>query len=51
MTCTKTRYPSRAKAERALENIRRRGYRITIKPTRSYLCPLCHGWHLTSEPR
>ena len=50
VTCTKARYPSSAKAN-PVQTIRRRGVRITKKPTRAYLCPACHGWHLTSEPR
>ena len=51
MTCAdKVRYPSSGMAEWALQMIRRRGARRTKKPTRTYLCPHCKGWHLTSEP-
>jgi uncharacterized protein YlaI len=51
VSCWKVRYTSRAKAQRALDNIRRRGERGTKKPSRAYLCDNCHGWHLTSEFR
>lgn len=49
--CSKVRYPSRARADRAVATIRKMGDARQKKPTRSYLCPLCNGWHLTSEPR
>lgn len=49
--CSKVRYPSGSKAEAALRTIRRRGDRLTKKPTRAYHCPSCDGWHLTSEPK
>lgn len=49
-SCGKTRYPSSGHADWALQLIRKRGARIEKKPTRSYLCPRCKGWHLTSDP-
>ena len=50
-SCGKVRYPTRAKADHALQLIRRQGARAGKKPTRSYACPHCNGWHLTSEAR
>lgn len=50
VTCNKTRYRSRGAADAALRSIRKRGDHHGKKPTRSYLCELCSGWHLTSQP-
>jgi hypothetical protein len=50
-SCGKTRYTSRAKANHALALIRHSGEQRDKKPTRSYLCEFCHGWHLTSQAR
>jgi hypothetical protein len=53
MTCAKRRYGSRAKAEkdriRITNNVRRLG--MARIPRRSYECPDCGGWHLTSMER
>ena len=49
--CSKVSYPSRARAERALGNIRRLGAKREHKPQRSYVCSLCGLWHLTSQAR
>jgi hypothetical protein len=45
------RYNSRAGAERALQSIRdNSARRDREKPQRSYLCPRCKKWFLTSQP-
>ena len=47
--CVKTWYRSEVLAERALSKIWRRPWRgVGVMPTRSYLCPDCRRWHLTS---
>lgn len=51
--CGKVRFTTRAKADAALLQIRKQGERRAAgkKPVRSYACPHCNGWHLTSEAR
>jgi hypothetical protein len=46
----KTRYASGAAARRALDVMRtRRAHNDNGKPLRSYPCPHCNGYHLTSQ--
>jgi hypothetical protein len=53
MSCSKRRYTSRAKAEHARVRITNtmRGRGEDRIPRRSYVCPDCGGWHLTSRGR
>jgi len=47
----KKAYPTRTKAERALNILWRATYsQIEIRPCRSYKCSKCSQWHLTSKP-
>lgn len=47
--CRKRRYRDRIAAEFALSNIRHRDSAGREKQEqRSYQCPRCRGWHLTS---
>ena len=48
--CGKTRYASAAAAESALAVIIRFGDCAGRYPVRTYACPVCRGWHLTSWP-
>lgn len=43
----KVRYSSDAAAQAALKKINPR--HALKKPTRVYRCPICSGWHLTSQ--
>lgn len=47
----KVAYPTPAKARRAIEAIRKRSPRQDsgTKPQRSYECPRCKHYHLTSQ--
>jgi hypothetical protein len=49
---TKTQYHSRSAADRALAQIRKFGEHRDgeAKPCRSYECPTCRRWFLTSHP-
>lgn len=47
--CVKWRYADQAAADDQLAMIARTEGTHT-KPQRSYLCPHCHGWHLSSSP-
>ena len=52
--CTKARFLTSHQADRALEQIRKRGRPRPEDdkiPTRTYLCEFCKGWHLTSAPQ
>jgi hypothetical protein len=45
----KQRFPDRVAADTSMAEIRQRSDRDVV-PTRSYQCPFCRGWHLTSKP-
>lgn len=45
---TKRRYPSKKMATLAFEGVRR-ARRNRKKTLRVYCCPICKGWHLTSQ--
>jgi hypothetical protein len=45
----KTRYANDAAAQSALKRINPAGK--LKKPRRVYKCPICSGWHLTSQPK
>lgn len=47
--CRKYPYPSKSAARMALRDIRKAPGKNT-KPVRSYECPKCNFWHLTSMP-
>jgi hypothetical protein len=49
-SCGKRWYADRIAADLALALIRARGRALGKDPARSYLCPRCDGWHLTSVP-
>ena len=53
MTCRKRPFPTNRDAIAALRHIRireRRTREVAPKrPVRSYLCPVCGAWHLTSQ--
>lgn len=52
VSCGKTRFVDRIAADLALAGIRAHGRVRGREPVRSYCCPRCHGWHLTStSPR
>lgn len=48
--CTKARFATEELAAAELEQIARLSPR-EHKPVRTYECPLCKGWHLTSQAR
>lgn len=52
MTCKKRPYPTNRDAIAALRRIKRKYHRAPTpapkRPVRSYLCPECGCWHLTS---
>lgn len=50
VSCGKTRFVDRIAADLALARIRAHGRARGKEPIRSYCCPRCHGWHLTSAP-
>lgn len=51
VVCVKQRFRDQAAAEQKLESISLfEGHRINT-PQRVYLCPHCHGFHLTSQPK
>lgn len=47
-TCKKVKYASERDANNDIERIRIKSKRNTI-PIRSYKCPVCSSWHLTSR--
>lgn len=49
-SCSKRYYADRISADLALARIRARGRALGKDPVRSYRCPHCGGWHLTSVP-
>jgi hypothetical protein len=49
-TCGKRWYGDRIAADLALARIRAWGRALGKDPMRSYSCPGCGGWHLTSVP-
>ena len=49
-SCVKRRYRDEATAELALARIREAGDAREKTPQRTYRCPRCRGWHLTSWP-
>lgn len=49
-SCGKRWYEDRIAADLALARIRTWGRAMRKDPVRSYRCPGCDGWHLTSVP-
>lgn len=49
-SCGKRHYADRIAADLSLAMIRARGPARGNDPVRSYSCPSCGGWHLTSIP-
>ena len=49
--CGKTRYTDELAAKLALADIARPDRAREGDEKRAYKCPLCQGWHLTSQPR
>lgn len=49
-SCGKRRFRDHLQAVRALHNISNRATPGDHIPVRSYACPMCSGWHLTSQP-
>ncbi|MGY5099655.1 hypothetical protein [Streptomyces sp. 900105245] len=47
-SCGKVWFADRIAADLVLAVIRSRGEARAKEPVRSYRCPRCHGWHLTS---
>ena len=45
----KRRYRDRTEAKTVLHGFAELSTR-EVKPVRVYLCPMCKGWHLTSQP-
>ncbi len=45
----KRAYATKTIAEEALDSILSASRHGLKTPTRSYLCPACHAWHLTSK--
>ena len=48
--CTKQKFGSEIEADMQLEEIRLRKIRDNT-PIRSYRCPMCRSWHLTSQQK
>lgn len=48
-SCGKRRFPDRIAADLSLALIRAQGRARGKDPVRSYPCPDCDGWHLTSR--
>jgi len=48
MPCNKTAYTTQEFADADIKRIAEKSNRKTI-PLRSYFCPLCFNWHLTSK--
>ncbi len=46
--CGKTRFRDEIAAKIAMSKIEVKSTELKI-PTRAYRCPLCSGWHLTSQ--
>ncbi|GLY19727.1 hypothetical protein Kisp01_67410 [Kineosporia sp. NBRC 101677] len=46
--CGKRYFDDRIAADFSLATIRAKGAALQKDPVRSYACPRCHGWHLTS---
>ena len=46
--CGKTRFRDEISAKIAMSKIAVKSTELKI-PTRAYRCPLCSGWHLTSQ--
>lgn len=49
-SCGKRRFGDRIAAELALGRIAAKGDVRERCPVRTYPCPACSGWHLTSKP-
>lgn len=49
MTCKKIRYETQNEARVALAICRMSKYTHKRKERRTYECPHCNGWHLTSQ--
>lgn len=47
--CTKVAYGTELEAYLALETIQNKGKIMETTPIRSYLCPYCNKYHLTSK--
>lgn len=47
--CGKATYSSKPEADRVMARIRRKPNQREDRPCRSYRCPTCKGWHLTSN--
>lgn len=50
LTCKKAVFLTKDEARKSLQRIRRRGKKRDKQPIRSYECPECGYWHLTSKP-
>jgi transcription elongation factor Elf1 len=51
VSCSKSGFVHRSEAIGALRTIKRKGaWRRPVRPTRTYECPRCGKWHLTSLP-
>lgn len=48
--CTKVSYRTEKDAEDHISKLMRTSRRRPI-PLRTYLCPICHTWHLTKRPK
>lgn len=50
--CRKVQYPDRKSAVSAINLLMKRGTRRRNKPKflRTFVCPDCQSWHLTSQP-
>lgn len=49
IVCIKARFTSEDAADDQLQQIARTDGTRPKRPVRSYACPLCGGWHLTSQ--
>lgn len=50
--CKKVPYETRADADKMMHQLKQipstSKYKIGVKPHRSYYCPICRAWHITS---